>query len=90
MFINVPTWAREEFWTEPPEGTMEFWSFRFPPPCKVGDVLTFRFDKVVMAQAIVARIEKPGESVCEGTGRFRNGWKVYWQAHTFIDLRGQS
>lgn len=39
MNINVPQWAEREFWDEPPADAWEFWSFRFPPPCKVGDPL---------------------------------------------------
>ncbi len=88
MNINVPQWARAEFWDDVPEGSWEFWSFRFPPPCKVGDPLLFRFDGVAVARAVVARIEKPGQSECEGTGRFGNGWKVFWKPETFCDLRG--
>lgn len=87
MNINVPAWARGEFWDEPPEGAWEFWSFRFPPPCKVGDPITFRFDGVTVATAVVAAIEKPGQSRCEHSGRFGSGWKVFWNPADFKDLR---
>jgi hypothetical protein len=87
MNINVPEWAREHFWEEPPAGSTEFWSFRFPPPCKVGDRLFFRFDGVVVAEAVVSFIEKPGQSECEATGRFRSGWKVFWTPESFVDRR---
>lgn len=87
MNINVPLTVRDHFWEEPPPDAWEFWSFRWPPPCKVGDELLFRFDKTIVARAVVARIEKPGQSVCEGTGRFRNGWKVFWTPESFQDLR---
>ena len=87
MNVNVNEHARPHFWEEPPQGSTEFWSFRFPPPCKVGDELIFRFDKKPVAKAVVAKIEKPGESACEATGRFRSGWKVFWEPHTFVDLR---
>jgi hypothetical protein len=87
MNINVPEWARSHFWEEPPPDSEEFWSFRFPPPCEVGDVLHFRFDKKLLATAIVDRIERPGQSKCELTGRFGRGWKVFWKPGTFVDLR---
>ncbi len=87
MNINVPVQARDHFWEEPPEGHDEFWSFRFTPPCDVGDPLAFRFDGVIVATAIVQRIEPPGQRKCEGTGRFSGGWKVFWQPSSFIDRR---
>lgn len=89
MNINVPEFARSHFWHEPPAGSHEFWSFRFPPPCKVGDPLVFRFDGRPVARAVVHRIERPGQSECEATGRYRSGWKVYWLPETFVDLRGE-
>jgi hypothetical protein len=88
MNINVPAWAREDFWNEPPPGTMEFWGFRFPPPCAVGDRLVFRFDKVPVAEAVVYIIEPPGVRVCEHSGRWRNLWKVFWTPDSFRDLCG--
>lgn len=87
MNINIPESAIAHFWEEPPAGSWEFWSFRFPPPCKVGDPLLFRFHGTAIARAIVAKIEKPGESQCDGTGRFRSGWKVFWTPESFVDLR---
>ena len=83
MNINVPDWAREHFWVEPPSGSQEFWGFRFRPPCSAGDKLYFRFDGTVVATATVDRIEAPGRSKCEGTGRFGNVWKVFWTNESF-------
>jgi hypothetical protein len=87
MNVNVPQFARDHFWEEPPAGSCEFWSFRFPPPCKVGEPLTFKFDGVPVARATVAKIEPPGQSKCDGTGRFGGGWKVFWTPESFVDLR---
>lgn len=87
MNINVPESARSHFWEEPPAGSWEFWSFRFPPPCKVGDPLHFRFDGKLVASAVVAKIEAPGKTRCEGTGRFGSGHKVFWSPESFRDLR---
>ena len=83
MNINVPVWARNEFWHEPPEGSCEFWAFRFPPPCKVGDLLDFRFDGIRVASAVCSRIEGPGKSRCDSTGRFARGYKVFWTPESF-------
>ena len=87
MNINVPVAARDHFWEEPPPGSIEFWSFRFKPPCSVGERLEFRFDGRLVAKAIASRIESPGEARCERTGRFGSGWKVYWDPASFVDLR---
>lgn len=87
MKIQVPEWARDHFWEEPPFGYSEFWAFRWPPKCKVGDTIEFFFDKVKVAEATVLLIEKPGSSACESTGRFRNRWKVYWDNESFKDVR---
>jgi len=87
MNINVPEKAIDHFWNEPPVGSWEFWAFRFKPPCKVGDEIVFRINGIPVARAIVAKIEQPGQSFCEPTGRFRNGWKVFWIPESFQDLR---
>lgn len=88
MNINVPEHACDHFWEEPPEGSWEFWAFRFPPPCKVGDKLVFRFDGIPVAEAVCAKIEQPGESKCDATGRFERGYKVFWTPESFVELRG--
>jgi hypothetical protein len=87
MNINIPISVWEHFWQEPPPSSMEFWSFRFMPRSAIGDEILFHFDKKLVAKAIVATIEKPGQSACEATGRFQNGWKVLWDPATFVDLR---
>lgn len=87
MNITIPIWAVEHFWEEPPLGHEEFWAFRFKPRCQVGDPILFRLDGQVVARAKVARIERPGQSRCEGTGRFANRWKVFWKPDLFKDLR---
>lgn len=87
MNINVPQFARDHFWEEPPPDSMEFWSFRFPPPCKAGDRLVFRFDGKPVAEAIVHHVEGPGKSRCDSTGKFGNGHKVFWTQDSFRDIR---
>lgn len=86
MNVNIPEAARDHFWEEPPPGSSEFWSFRFRPPCEIGDQLIFKFDKKPVATAIVAKIERPGQSSCDQTGRFKSGWKVYWNQDSFKKL----
>ncbi len=87
MNINVSVAARDHFWVEPSEGSVEFWSFRFPPPCKPGDSLYFRFDGQIVAEAVCHRIEAPGQSKCDSTGKFERGYKVFWLPESFIDRR---
>ncbi len=87
MNINVPLFARQHFWEEPPSGSAEFWGFRFPPPCKPGDSLTFKFDGVPVARAVVHSIVAPGKSKCDRTGKFNRTYNVFWMPETFIDLR---
>lgn len=87
MKINVPGWAIEHFWEEPPPGYSEFWGFRFEPKCQHGDEIQFCHQGKLIAKATVDVVEEPGESADESTGRFRNSWKVYWTPESFVDLR---
>jgi len=87
--INVPEFARAHFWEKPPPGSAEFWGFRWPPPCKPGDRLVFRFDGVPVAEAVVHCVVAPGESRCERTGKFNTTHNVFWRPETFVDLRGK-
>lgn len=87
MKINVPEFAKAHFWVEPPAGSWEFWGFRFKPKCQIGDKITFLIDKREVAEAIVAKIEPPGQSECSSSGRFKSTWKVYWIPESFRDLR---
>lgn len=89
MRVNVPDKEIAHFWEEPPDGSWEFWSFRFEPECKVGDDIVFFHCNRPIAKAVVAKIERPGQSACDRTGRFRSGWKVFWQPESFIDLQSQ-
>jgi hypothetical protein len=86
--INVPVYAREHFWVEPEEGSVEFWAFRFQPKCNPGDKINFMMDGKVVAEAEVAWIELPGKSSCDSTGRFKSRWKVFWYPDSFKDRRG--
>lgn len=88
MNINVPPQAQDEFWDEPPEGHWEFWGLRFKPKCEIGDKITFHFNGEAVAEAIVAKVERPGSTECAHTGRFKSLWKVYWRPDSFRDLRG--
>lgn len=40
-----------------------------------------------VAEAIVAKVERPGLSACEHSGRFKSCWKVFWDQEDFRDLR---
>lgn len=87
MRINVPKWAEAHFWDEPPEGSMEFWAFRFMPMTHVGDGIEFFIGGKLVARAVVYKIERPGESSCDRTGGWANRWKVYWSPESFEDVR---
>ena len=86
MKINVSDAVIGHFWEEPPEDSWEFWAFVWPVKAKVGDTIYFYHDKKLIAQAVIAKIEKPGESECEATGNYRNRWKVYWRQESFVCL----
>jgi hypothetical protein len=89
MNINVSESLRDHFWEDTPsEVTHEFWAFRFPPKCAVGDKLIFRFDGEPVAEAVVDFVEKPGESSCSTTGKFKNRYKVFWRTDSFKNLKG--
>jgi hypothetical protein len=85
--INVPDAAMNHFWEEPPEGNWEFWAFTWPVRAKVGDYIYFYNNKKLIVMAVIAKVEKPGESECEKTGKYRNKWKVYWNSDSFVDYR---
>jgi len=83
MKVNVPESEFDHLWEEPPAGNEEFWAFRFPPKAQPGDQVLFHMNKKPVAEAVISRIEKPGEHECEATGRFKNKWKVYWTPESF-------
>jgi hypothetical protein len=83
MNITVPPAEAEHFWQEPAENMEEFWAFRWPVKAQVGDRVVFNLNKKPIAEAVISRIEKPGEHECETTGRFLNRWKVYWTPESF-------
>jgi len=87
LIIHVPKSAVDHFWEEPPTGSEEFWAFKEKPDVDVGQRIEFRIAGDVVAEATVGRVEEPGESKCDGTGRFKNHWKVYWPPESFKDLR---
>ncbi len=87
MKIHVPQRAQAEFWDEPPTDAVEFWGFRWRVKCQPGDPIEFYFGKTLVAIAVVDRVEPPGRSKCDHSGRFGTLWKVFWRPETFRDLR---
>jgi hypothetical protein len=83
--ITVPSSEIDNghFWQEPPPNTEEFWAFIWPVRAKVGDPIYFNLDRKPIAEAVISRIEKPGESQCAETDRFLNRWKVFWTQESF-------
>lgn len=87
MMIRVPPWAVAHFWDEPPPGSEEFWAFRNVPAVRVGERIEFEIAGRLVADAIVSRVERPGESRCGRTGGWAGRWKVFWSPESFRDLR---
>lgn len=91
MRIQVKEEFREDFWVDHTNGEPdmeEFWSLgRWPVKAKLGDTIFFYFDKDLVATATVSRVTKPGEVVCQHSGKYENSNKVHWAASTFVDLR---
>ena len=90
MRINVSDKLLQHFWAEPGQGDAEFWAFRRRPKVGLGDTIEFYNQGKLIARAKVHRIERPGQSACGGTGRFKNHWKVVWRNRDFQDLREKS
>lgn len=88
MNITVHEAALDHFWEEPPPDSIEFWKFRWPPPCKIGDPLYFRLNKRVIASATVYEIIHRPRSYTDDRGvTFGPGFYIYWLPETFVDLR---
>lgn len=90
MKINVPESEHRHFWEEPPAGHEEFWAFRFKPKASLGDRVVFHMDKQAVAEAVISRIEPPGKTACEQTGRFGNRWKVFWTPESFRKIAAKT
>lgn len=86
MNITVTDEALSHFWDEPPQGNWEFWSFRWKPKAQLGDKIYFLHNKTMIATAVIAKIEAPGQSKCELTGKHERGWKVFWTPESFEEL----
>lgn len=90
MTITVKPEEEAHFWEEGPVGSDEqFWAFRWPVRATVGDKIEFKLNKQPIAEAVISRIEKPGESDCAVTGKYKSMWKVHWRNDSFRDLRKQ-
>lgn len=91
MNINIPPDSQQWLFQnhDRSEGSGAIWSFRWPPPCEIGDTLNFRFEGEIVATAIVDDIIPPG--VCDGFAhhgkRYLQGHKVVWMWETFRDVR---
>ena len=82
MKIHVPPSAREHFWEELPEVTVNLWAFKSKPRCKIGDELIFMFDGRPVATARVSGIEPPRLPWREGGKE----WRVFWHQKSFQAL----
>lgn len=93
MNLNIP--PDSQAWLFAPrrdEDECAIWSLgRWQPPCEMGDPIYFRFDKKIVARAIVYLIIPPGEHdfITHHKKRYCTGWKIVWAWETFEDLRHQ-
>ena len=83
FFIEVPKDSRGHFWDEPPAHNLEFWAFKGRPAVLPNEKVYFTFDKMPVAETTVLKVEKPGESICELTGKYEKHWKLYWEPKQF-------
>ena len=83
FYIEVPKASREHFWDEPPEGNLEFWAFKDRPRAFYNQKIIFKFDGQPVAEAKVLKIEDPGQSKCDSTGKYEKHWKVFWSPKEF-------
>lgn len=86
MNINIPESAWAHFWEEPPDGSREFWAFRWKPKCQPGEEITFHYQGTPVARAIVDYVERPGVTRCERTRKYTHRWKVFWKPESFRAL----
>jgi RNA:NAD 2'-phosphotransferase (TPT1/KptA family)/GNAT superfamily N-acetyltransferase/2'-5' RNA ligase/8-oxo-dGTP pyrophosphatase MutT (NUDIX family) len=88
FLIEVPKESRGHFWDEPPAHNLEFWAFRSRPPVLMNEKVYFTFDKMPVAETTCLKIEKPGESLCELSGKYEDHWKLYWEPKQFVKYAG--
>lgn len=91
--INIPADSHQWLFADPNDRRPtagRLWSLgRFPPKCKAGDDILFRFNGHAVAAAKVHEVYKPGlfDTISHNGARHLRGYKVTWLNRTFIDLR---
>lgn len=91
MNINIPPDSERWLFAGRTLNMACLWSFRYPPPCELGDELHFRFAGKLVARARVHLILAPGEldTFSHHGKRFLSGHKVIWLQEEFEDLRAK-
>ena len=82
--IEIPRESRERFWARPDDGKLEFWAFSERPRCFVNERVVFTFDRRPVAEARVYKIEEPGASKCDASGKYERYHKVFWDPRGFV------
>src|SRR5208337_4780118 len=54
------------------------------PKCFRNEKIVFTFDRRPVAEATVLKIEEPGRSKCDATGRYERFHKVFWNPKEFV------
>lgn len=88
FYIEVPASSRGHFWDEPPAHNQEFWAFKGRPSVLPNEKVYFTFNKVPVAETTCLRVEKPGQSKCELSGKYEKHWKLYWEPAQFVKYAG--
>ena len=90
MNINIPPDSEQWLFGDHGDADGAKWSFKYRPPCEVGDPIIFRFGGKAVAKAIVHLILQPGEldGWAHHGKRYLSGHKVVWLWSTFTDMRG--
>lgn len=89
LHIEVPRASRGHFWDEPPAGNLEFWAFKDRPKAFVNEKIVFTFNRKPVAEATVLKIEAPGHTKCEQTGKYEKHHKIFWDPQGFKKLENK-
>jgi 8-oxo-dGTP pyrophosphatase MutT (NUDIX family)/GNAT superfamily N-acetyltransferase len=82
LMIEVPKDLRKGFWNRP-DDVLHYWAFKNRPRAFVDERIIFTFNRKPVAQAVVLKVEAPGN----GTGKYKHWHKVYWHPSHFQKFR---
>src|SRR5271157_6241403 len=80
--IEVPQARRKKFFIRP-KSVLEYWAFKNRPRVFINEQIIFTFDGKPVAEALVVKVEAPGQ----GEGEHKDWHKVYWKPSRFRKFR---